>query len=100
MCKGISDCYIFLLKNIKNIKKIFDYLFYSKKYNITIFNLIYKYCIYVIMECVCMFGLKFIGLIILFFFLIQKKTTESKTLVPEEKPATKKRLSTKVIIEL
>lgn len=30
-------------------------------------------------------------------FVIQNKPSESKTLMPEEKPATKKRLSVKVI---
>ncbi len=30
-------------------------------------------------------------------FVIQKKPSENKTLMPEEKPATKKRLSVKVI---
>jgi len=33
-------------------------------------------------------------------FLIQNKPSESKTFMPEEKPATKKRLSVKVIITI
>jgi len=33
-------------------------------------------------------------------FVIQNKSSESNTLIPEEKPATKKRLSVKVIKKL